>query len=220
LHAYILSSAYPTLYHTVSAITSPQADPSSGLNRDAFDRLRWSILDPTHSIQVADDNNDSPSAFTPYSDTHSVALQPATTIGASQMLFTVDSLGMYESQWNDGISDPEDGVEHLEDSWDYIMIRSKDGKPLLVRDVVAQLHEWFNSEFIADRIRESLAWMYNSITTILPDGRGCTEIPTDGVDEVPEDVRILVEDIEDDGCDDDDTGASKACIRLEVEGFE
>jgi hypothetical protein len=201
-------------------MANQQADPSEWLNCDAFNRLRWSILDPTHSIQVADDAEDPPAAFTPYSDTHPVALQPATTVGASQMLFTVDSLGTYESQWSDGISEPEDGVEHLEDAWDYLMIRSRDGKPLLVRDVVARLREWFNSDFIADRIRESLAWMYNSITTNLPDGRKLTEIPTDGVDEVPDDVRIFVEEIEDHGYDDDDTGAPRMCVRLVVEGFE
>jgi hypothetical protein len=107
-------------------------DPPPSLNIDAFDRLRWSIFDPagTTSIQIAEDDNNPPTTLTPYSETHLIALQPATLIGASQMLFTVDSLGTYESHWNDGISDNEDGVEHLEEAWDYIMLRSQDGSPL------------------------------------------------------------------------------------------
>jgi hypothetical protein len=197
-------------------------DPPQSLNRDAFDRLRWSIFDPagTASIQIAEDDNDPPTTFTPYSDTHPVALQPAISTGASQMLFTVDSLGEYESNWNDGISDNEDGVEHLEDAWSYIMLRTKEGSPLLVGDVVAQLHEWFNSEFIKGRIRESLAWMYNSITTSLPDGRMCTEIGINGADEVPEDIRIFVEEIGGGGQNDDHTGAPRVYVGLVVEGFE
>jgi hypothetical protein len=197
-------------------------DPQRRLNRDAFNCLRWSIFDPagTASIQIAEDDNDPPTSFTPYSDAHPIALQPATLVGASQMLFTVESLGEYESNWNDGISDNEDGVENLEDAWDYIMLKSKDGSPLLVRDVVAQLHEWFNSEFIKGRIRESMAWMYNSITTSLPDGRMCTEIGINGADEVPEDVRILVEEIDGGGYDGDDTEAPRVYVTLVVEGFE
>jgi hypothetical protein len=61
--------------------------------------------------------------------------------------------------------------------------------------------------------------MYDMVTTVLLNSRKCTEIPIDGVDDVPEDTKIFVEEIEDCRYDDDDTRAPKMCVQLVVEGF-
>ena len=62
--------------------------------------------------------------------------------------------------------------------------------------------------------------MYNFIPTRLLNRKKCTEIMIHGLDEVPEDVRISVDEIEDNGYDNNHTGAPKIGVGLIVEGFE
>jgi hypothetical protein len=190
------------------------------MNNDAFGRLYWSILDTsdTSSVQVADSNDDTSSPSGAYLSTHHIALEPATTTGASKLRCTAECLGAYESQWNDGFEEPAVGVENLEDAWDYFMIKTPDGSPLLVRDVVAQLHAWAANPFIGDKIRESMAWMYNSVIERGEDGSCVESIGGENdVDEVPKDTRIFFERLEEWGSD---TDIPVVAVDFWVEGYD
>jgi hypothetical protein len=190
------------------------------MNTDAFDRLYWSILDTSgiSSVQVVDSNDDTSSSFGASLSTHPIALELATTTGASKLLCTAECLGAYESQWNDGFEEPAEGVENLEDAWDYFMIKTPDGSPLLVRDVVAQLHAWAANPFIGDKIRQSMAWMYNVMIERGEDGYCVESIGTeDDVDEVPEHTKIFFERFEEWGSR---TGVPVVAVDFWVEGYD
>jgi hypothetical protein len=197
-------------------------EPPSIMNTHAFSRLYWSILDPAGiaSVQVAEENDDASSPSGNDLPTHPIALKPATTTGANKLSFTAECLGIHESQWNDGFEPPEDGVENLEDAWDYFVIETADGSPVLVRDVITRFHAWAANPFIGDKIRESMAWMYNAKVEHHADGWSSQGVGgEDDVDEVPEGTKIFFEEMDQFG-NADDNGVPVIYVRLWVEGFD
>jgi hypothetical protein len=206
-------------------ITTPVIpdEHKSIMNHDAFDRLYWSVLDPEGiaSVQVAESNEEALPSSRAYLTTHPIALEPATKTGASKLICTAECLGQHgDHLWSD-FEPPEDGVENLEDSWDYFIIENKDGSPLLVRDVVTQFNTWANTPFISPKIRESLAFMYNAGPVKDLGGGWCSKSigVDDDIIEVPEGVNIFFDLMEQFGNQD------KACapvvyMRLWVEGAD
>ncbi|KAI4704704.1 hypothetical protein J4E89_009581 [Alternaria sp. Ai002NY15] len=192
-------------------IQTPVPDEhKSIMNHDAFDRLYWSVLDPAGilSVQVAEDNEDASPCSRAYLIDHPIALEPATTTNANKLIFTAKDLGVHASEchmWSDGFEEPEDGVENLEDAWNYFVIETEDGSPLLIRDVVDQFHAWANSPFIEDKIRESLLYLYNA--------------GSDNTSHVPEGVKIFLESVEQYGSY-DGACAPVVYVNLWVEGYE
>jgi hypothetical protein len=192
------------------------------LNTSAFERLYWSILDPEgiSTIRVAEENENAAPASRASFTTHPIALEPATKTGASKLLVTAECLGYNEGHWNDGFEEPEEGVENLEDAWDYVLVKTEDGSPLLVRDVVIQLHAWAANPFIGDKLREALVWMYNSVFERQDDGYCALSIGADGdVNEVLEGTRIFFEQFVEWGPEQDNDILVLA-VNLWVEGYQ
>lgn len=196
------------------------------MNHDAFNRLYWSVLDPTgiSSVQVAEDNEDAPSSSRAYLTDHPLALEPATKTNANKLIFTAKDLAEHASNchmWSDGFEEPEDGVENLEDAWDSFVIETQDGSPLLIRDVVTQFHAWANRPFIEEKIRESLAYMYNAGPVEDIGGSWCSRAigGNDDLIYVPEDVKIFFESMEQYGSY-DGACAPVVYVNLWVEGWQ
>lgn len=47
--------------------------------------------------------------------------------------------------------------------WDVVVVEREDNGPLLVDDVVAQLHDYFQDPLLKKRVHESLTWMEGSL---------------------------------------------------------
>ena len=191
------------------------------VNTSAFERLYWPILDKEgiSNIRVANKENDTSQSSRASFTNHPVALEPATVTNASKIFITAECLACKEGEWNDGFEGQPEGVERLEDSWEYFVIETADGSPVLVRDVVAQVHAWAANPFIGDKIREGMVWMYNASFQRGEDGWcsigvGCE----DDVDEVPEGTKIFFEHFFEHGPD-QDTGVPVVSIEFWVEGW-
>ncbi|KAF2851351.1 hypothetical protein T440DRAFT_554291 [Plenodomus tracheiphilus IPT5] len=196
------------------------------LNDTAFSSLRWSIFSPTPnpSITILLEDQDIPNhthTQTPYTATHPLALQPATNPPSPTLLITATALNEYESQWNDGYESDPEGVENLADHWAYLIVQREDGGAVLVGDVVAQLHVWFNSDFIKQRLREALAWQFN-MEPPKDEGGGwmSVSVGVGGEEEVPEGVGVWVEEIGGRWGEDRGERVVRVDVELEVEGFE
>lgn len=170
----------------------------------AFDRLRWSILDPKGlaAIQIEAEDPDIDAELTQYSASHPVAKETATLSGARRLAFHISPFQEYESEWADGVAFPEpDQSNFFETSWDIVLIEREDKAPLLVHDVLSRLNDFFQQPVIQGRIRESLGWMCDSKLKEGPDGRSFERFGPDdtGFESVPENRRIMFEYLQDNG---------------------
>ncbi|CAN9226838.1 unnamed protein product [Alternaria alternata] len=206
---------------TISLPNLTSGEDTAVVNTSAFERLYWPILDKEgiSNIRVADKENNTSSSSRASFTNHPVALEPATVTNASKIFVTAECLACKEGEWNDGFEGQPEGVERLEDAWDYFVIETADGSPVLVRDVVAQVHAWAANPFIGDKIREGMVWMYNASFERGEDGWcsigvGCE----DDVDEVPEGTKIFFEHFFEHGPD-QDTGVPVVSIEFWVEGW-
>lgn len=201
-------SAYGGSSASGESDSSGKFDCYEDFNGAAFERLRWSVFDPAGiaGIRVLDSVESEVPTYTSFTDSHDLMSQYVTKTFAKKIIFFIEALGEYESEWNDAFSfvDPHPEPMRLEDCWDAMVVQREDNEPLTIGDVVRQLQAHFDRPFIRNRTREALAWMYNS-------GKADSKLS------VPEDVNIFLEYVRPGGIEKDE-GFHRMSIELWVEG--
>jgi hypothetical protein len=94
---------------------------------------------------------------TPFSTEHHVALEPAFDPPVCKMYFAVEVLGEYEGDWGEDV--PDEHPERPAAAWDEVVVQRNDGAPLLVGDVVVQLHQYFQR--LRGSILKAITPVYN-----------------------------------------------------------